>query len=64
MIVLASICTVAMADNVNLSSMSYEELLVLQKNLVKEIMSRPEWKDVKVRKRGASFSGQTNSVRL
>lgn len=28
--------------------MSYNDLITLQKNLVKEIMSRPEWKEVKV----------------
>lgn len=38
----------AIADNVDLSGMSYNDLITLQKNLVKEIMSRPEWKEVKV----------------
>ena len=38
----------AFADSVDLSGMSFDELTALQKNLVKEIMSRPEWKEVKV----------------
>lgn len=32
----------------NLSEMTYSDLLDLQKELVKEIMSRPEWKEVVV----------------
>ena len=39
--------SVAFAE-VNLSELSYDELLILQKNLIKEIMSRPEWKEVSV----------------
>lgn len=33
---------------VNLSELSYDELLTLQKELTKEIISRPEWKEVNV----------------
>lgn len=32
----------------NLSEMSYDDLIALQKELVIEIMSRPEWKEVEV----------------
>lgn len=32
----------------NLSDMSYDDLIALQKELTKEIMSRPEWKEVKI----------------
>ncbi len=32
----------------DLSQLSYDNLLTLQKELVKEIMSRPEWKEVEV----------------
>ena len=32
----------------DLSSMSYDELIDLHRQLVKEIMSRPEWKEVEV----------------
>ena len=32
----------------DLSNMSYDELIELQKDLVNEIMSRPEWKEVEV----------------
>ncbi len=32
----------------DLSQMQYDDLLALQKELVKEIMSRPEWKEVEV----------------
>lgn len=32
----------------DLTSMSFEELVALQKSVVKEIMSRPEWKEVEV----------------
>ncbi len=38
----------AAADSVDLSGMSYDDLIALQKNLVTEIMSRPEWKKVTV----------------
>ena len=39
--------SVALAES-NLSDMSYSELIALQKEVVKEIMSRPEWKEVVV----------------
>ncbi len=39
--------SVAIAD-VDISGLSYDELLSLQKNLIEEIMSRPEWKEVSV----------------
>ena len=48
LLVLVSLGSFAVADSINLSSMSYADLITLQKNLVKEIMSRPEWKEVKV----------------
>jgi len=32
----------------NLSEMSYDELIALQKDITNEIMSRPEWKEVEV----------------
>lgn len=32
----------------NLSSMSYDDLIALQKSVTAEIMTRPEWKEVKV----------------
>lgn len=38
---------ISAADS-GLSSMSYEELISLQRLLVTEIMSRPEWKEVTV----------------
>lgn len=39
--------SVAFADT-DFSSMSYDELIELQKSLTAEIMSRPEWKEVNV----------------
>lgn len=41
-------CSVALSDGINLSEMSYEELLTLQQELTKEMKSRPEWKGVLV----------------
>lgn len=38
----------ALADGVDLSSMSYDELTALRSQLEQEIMSRPEWKEVQV----------------
>lgn len=38
----------ALADGVDLSSMSYDELTDLRSQLEQEIMSRPEWKEVQV----------------
>lgn len=40
--------TCAAAAETDLSSMSYDELLALQKAVVFELMSRPEWKEVEV----------------
>ena len=40
-------CSVGLAE-INLSEMSYDELIALQKELVLEVMSRPEWKEVEV----------------
>ena len=40
--------SVTAAADTNLSEMSYDDLLTLQKELVNEIMSRPEWKEVEV----------------
>ena len=48
LLVLVCMVSFALAENVDFSSMNYDELILLQKNLVKEIMSRPEWKEVKV----------------
>lgn len=39
--------SVAIAE-VDLASMSFDDLIALQKQLVAEIMSRPEWKEVTV----------------
>ena len=39
--------SVASAD-VDLSSLSYNELIALQRSITAEIMYRPEWKEVKV----------------
>ena len=44
---LSLISSIAIAD-VDVSTLSYDELLVLQKKLTTEIMSRPEWKEVVV----------------
>ncbi len=38
----------AFAEEINLSGYSYEQLIELQKQVNKEIMSRPEWKEVTV----------------
>ena len=38
----------AFAESIDLSSMSYDELLSLQNRIVKEIQTRPEYKVVKV----------------
>lgn len=47
LVVLALLPVVACAD-VDLSSMSYDELITLNGQLFKEIMSRPEFKEVTV----------------
>lgn len=45
----ALVLTVSVAAaEIDLSGMSYAELILLQRNLVAEIMSRPEWKEVTV----------------
>ena len=46
-VIMAFSITISLADT-NLSELSYEELLTLEKNIEKEIMSRPEWKEVVV----------------
>ena len=47
--ILILVCMTAFAAaETDLSSMSYDELVELQKDLVFEIMSRPEWKQVTV----------------
>ena len=46
-LILCSIMTVAAAET-DLASMSFDDLLALQKAVVAEIMSRPEWKQVEV----------------
>lgn len=46
MVVVCLLCSVAVAEN--LSSLSYEDLLVLRDELNAEIMSRPEWKQALV----------------
>lgn len=38
----------AVADGIDLSSMSFDELKELQQQINKEIISRPEWKEVVV----------------
>ena len=47
-ILLVCIIPVIAYAAVELSSMSYNDLLSLQKQIVAEIMSRPEWKEVTV----------------
>ena len=47
LLVLCLFTSLALAET-NLSQMSYDDLLTLQETLVKEIMSRPEWKEVEV----------------
>ena len=42
------IVSLASADSVDLSQYSYEDLLLLNKKVEMEIMSRPEWKEVRV----------------
>ena len=47
--ILIFVCMTAFAAaETDLSSMSYDELMQLQKDVVFEIMSRPEWKQVTV----------------
>lgn len=46
-IVMAFSISISYAD-VNLSELSYDELLFIKENFMKEIMSRPEWKSVEV----------------
>lgn len=41
-------CCFTCAEEVDLSSFSYNDLISLQKRINKEIMSRPEWKEVTV----------------
>lgn len=49
LIVTVMILTVSIAvAETDLSSMSYNDLIALQKKVNAEIMSRPEWKEVKV----------------
>ncbi len=47
LLVLCVVPIVALSD-VDLSSMSYEELVELNKNVIAEILSRPEWKEIVV----------------
>ena len=47
LMVIVLIVSVSIAD-VDISGLSYGDLLTLQKELTKEIMSRPEWKEVVV----------------
>ena len=42
------IITPALAQSKSLKEMSFDELILLQKQINKEIMSRPEWKEVTV----------------
>lgn len=46
-LIACSLMSVALAET-NLASMSFDELLTLSQQLTKEIMSRPEWKEVEV----------------
>ena len=46
LMIVALLFTCAAAEG--LSSMSYDELIALHQQLVKEIMSRPEWREVTV----------------
>ncbi len=47
-LILVCVASFAIADSIDLSSLSYTDLITLQRNLVKEIMSRTEWKEVRV----------------
>ena len=38
----------ALADGIDLSSMTYDQLITLRKSLTEEIMNRPEWKEVTI----------------
>lgn len=46
-LIIVAIATVAYAD-VNLSSMSFDDLIKLKTELTDEIMSRPEWKEIEI----------------
>jgi hypothetical protein len=46
-LIAALIPVIALAD-VDLASMKFDELVALQKKIVAEIMSRPEWKEVTI----------------
>lgn len=47
LLVLSLLSSFAFAET-DLTQMSYDDLISLQRQLVKEIMSRPEWKEVEV----------------
>lgn len=47
-LILCIVSSAAFAQDVDLSSMSYEDLIALQTQVVKEITSRAEWKEVTV----------------
>ena len=49
-LVLVSLCVSCCAENVDLSSLSFDELRTLQQRVAEEITKRPEWKGVKVSK--------------
>lgn len=39
---------VSVADGIDLSALSYDQLIELNHQLVREIMARPEWKEVRI----------------
>lgn len=47
-IVLCCFTVTIMAEDIDLSKMTYDELVELNRTLAKEIMSRSEWKEVEV----------------
>jgi len=47
-LVLALLIPACFAEGIDLAAMTYEQLLDLNHQLVREIMSRPEWKEVRV----------------
>ncbi len=47
-LLLCLVNTAVYSESIDLSSLSYNELVVLQSKIVKEITSRPEYKEVTV----------------
>lgn len=47
-LLLVCMTSFASADSIDLSGMSFDELFALRETITAEIMTRPEWKEVKV----------------